>query len=72
MRAVATLSHYQGATAAELRAAGGGLVAFCTTVGAATVLSVAGLDPDRVADAETLRALVLAEADVWQIPAEPW
>jgi diacylglycerol O-acyltransferase len=72
VRAVATLSHYQGATAAELRAAGGGLVAFCTTVGHATVLSVAGLDPDRVADADTLRALVLAEADVWQIPAEPW
>lgn len=72
VRAVATLSHYQGATAAELRAAGGGLVAFCTTVGHATVLSVAGLDPDRVADAGTLRDLVLAEADVWQIPAEPW
>lgn len=72
VRAVATLSHYQGATAAELRAAGGGLVAFCTTVGHATVLSVAGLDPDRVADADTLRNLVLAEADVWQIPAEPW
>lgn len=72
VRAVATLSHYQGATAAELRAAGGGLVAFCTTVGHATVLSVAGLDPDRVADADTLRDLVLAEADVWQIPAEPW
>jgi diacylglycerol O-acyltransferase len=72
VRAVATLSHYQGATAAELRAAGGGLVAFCTTVGHATVLSVAGLDPDRVADADTLRGLVLAEADVWQIPAEPW
>lgn len=72
VRAVATLSHYQGATAAELRAAGGGLVAFCTTVGRATVLSVAGLDPDRVADAGTLRDLVLAEADVWQIPAEPW
>lgn len=72
VRAVATLSHYQGATAAELRAAGGGMVAFCTTVGHATVLSVAGLDPDRVADADTLRDLVLAEADVWQIPAEPW
>lgn len=72
VRAVATLSHYQGATAAELRAAGGGLVAFCTTVGHATVLSVAGLDPDRVADADTLRDLVLAEADVWQIPVEPW
>ncbi|MFD6140060.1 hypothetical protein [Promicromonospora sp. NPDC060271] len=72
VRAVATLSHYQGATAAELRAAGGGLVAFCTTAGHATVLSVAGLDPDRVADADTLRDLVLAEADVWQIPAEPW
>lgn len=72
VRAVATLSHYQGATAAELRAAGGGLVAFCTTVGHATVLSVAGLDPDRVADAGALRDLVLAEADVWQIPAEPW
>ncbi|MEU4385123.1 hypothetical protein [Promicromonospora sp. NPDC023805] len=72
VRAVATLSHYQGATAAELRAAGGGLVAFCTTAGHATVLSVAGLDPDRVADADTLRDLVLAEAEVWQIPAEPW
>ncbi|MGI5187473.1 hypothetical protein ACQEVI_04930 [Promicromonospora sp. CA-289599] len=72
VRAVATLSHYQGAGAAELRAAGGGLVAFCTTVGHTTVLSVAGLDPDRVADADALRDLVLAEADVWQIPAEPW
>lgn len=72
VRAVATLSHYQGASAAELRAAGGGLVAFCTTVGGATVLSVAGLDPDRVPDAGTLHALVLAEADAWQIPAVPW
>jgi hypothetical protein len=72
VRAVATLSHYQGATADELRAAGGGLVAFCTTVGATTTLSVAALDPDRVADAETLRALVLAEAGVWQLPAVPW
>ncbi len=72
VRAVATLSHYQGATAAELRAAGGGLVAFCTTVGKATVLSVAALDPDRVADAETLRDLVLAEVEVWKLPAVPW
>ncbi|MFC8798914.1 hypothetical protein ACFT2C_14355, partial [Promicromonospora sp. NPDC057138] len=72
VRAVATLSHYQGATAAELRAAGGGLVAFCTTVGATTTLSVAALDPDRVADAESLRGLVLAEADAWQLPAVPW
>lgn len=72
VRAVATLSHYQGATAAELRAAGGGLVAFCTTVGATTTLSVAALDPDRVPDAGTLRALVLAEADAWRLPAVPW
>lgn len=72
VRAVATLSHYQGATAAELRAAGGGLVAFCTTVGPTTVLSVAALDPDRVADAETLRRIVLAEAAVWYLPAVPW
>lgn len=72
VRAVATLSHYQGATAAELRAAGGGLVAFCTTVGPTTTLSVAALDPDRVADAEALRGLVLAEAGVWRLPAVPW
>lgn len=72
VRAVATLSHYQGATAAELRAAGGGLVAFCTTVGPTTTLSVAALDPDRVAGAEALRALVLAEADAWQLPVVPW
>ncbi|MFC7025042.1 hypothetical protein ACFQHV_18025, partial [Promicromonospora thailandica] len=72
VRAVATLSHYQGATAAELRAAGGGLVAFCTTVGPTTTLSVAALDPDRVPDAGTLRALVLAEAAAWRLPAVPW
>lgn len=72
VRAVATLSHYQGATAAELRAAGGGLVAFCTTVGRTTTLSVAALDPDRVADAATLRRLVLAEAEAWKLPAAPW
>jgi diacylglycerol O-acyltransferase len=72
VRAVATLSHYQGATAAELRASGGGLVAFCTTVGPTTTLSVAALDPDRVADAETLRGLVLAEAAAWYLPAAPW
>ena len=72
VRAVATLSHYQGASAAELRAAGGGLVAFCTTVGGSTTLSVAGLDPDRVADAATLRELVLTEVDGWKIPAVPW
>lgn len=72
VRAVATLSHYQGASAAELRAAGGGLVAFCTTAGPTTTLSVAALDPDRVADAATLRRLVLTEMDGWQIPAVPW
>ncbi|GAB2472818.1 hypothetical protein GCM10027063_12230 [Promicromonospora xylanilytica] len=72
VRAVATLSHYQGASAAELRAAGGGLVAFCTTAGPTTTLSVAALDPDRVADAATLRRLVLTETDGWQIPAVPW
>ncbi|MEU4362311.1 hypothetical protein [Promicromonospora sp. NPDC023987] len=72
VRAVATLSHYQGASAAELRAAGGGLVAFCTTTGRTTTLSVAALDPDRVPDAETLRRLVLTETDGWQIPAVLW
>ncbi|MFI9487194.1 hypothetical protein ACIG47_12460 [Promicromonospora sp. NPDC052451] len=72
VRAVATLSHYQGATAAELRAAGGGLVAFCTTVGPTTTLSVAALDPDRVADAAVLRDLVLTEAGAWRLPAVPW
>ncbi|MFI2489611.1 hypothetical protein ACH47X_22050 [Promicromonospora kroppenstedtii] len=72
VRSVATLSHYQGATAAELRAAGGGLVAFCTTVGRTTTLSVAALDPDRMADAATLRRLVLAEAEAWKLPAAPW
>lgn len=72
VRSVATLSHYQGATAAELRAAGGGLVAFCTTVGRTTTLSVAALDADRVADAATLRRLVLAEAEAWKLPAAPW
>jgi hypothetical protein len=72
VRAVATLSHYQGASAAELRAAGGGLVAFCTTAGRTTTLSVAALDPDRVPDAETLRRLVLTETDGWRIPAVPW
>ncbi|MFD6446938.1 hypothetical protein ACFWEJ_17655 [Promicromonospora sp. NPDC060204] len=72
VRAVATLSHYQGASAAELRAAGGGLVAFCTTAGRTTTLSVAALDPDRVADADTLRRLVLAEAEAWKLPAAPW
>ncbi|GAA4700963.1 hypothetical protein APR04_000164 [Promicromonospora umidemergens] len=72
VRAVATLSHYQGASAAELRAAGGGLVAFCTTAGRTTTLSVAALDPDRVPDAETLRRLVLTETDGWQIPAVSW
>lgn len=72
VRAVATLSHYQGATAGELRAAGGGLVAFCTTVGPTTTLSVAALDPDRVPDAATLRRLVLAEAEAWRLTAVPW
>jgi hypothetical protein len=72
VRAVATLSHYQGASAAELRAAGGGLVAFCTTAGRTTTLSIAALDPDRVPDAEALRGLVLAETGAWQIPAAPW
>ncbi|MFJ3406524.1 hypothetical protein [Promicromonospora sp. NPDC090134] len=72
VRAVATLSHYQGASAAELRAAGGGLVAFCTTAGRTTTLSVAALDPDRVTDADALRRLVLAEAEAWKLPAAPW
>ncbi|MFI8522802.1 hypothetical protein ACIGB8_00035 [Promicromonospora sukumoe] len=72
VRAVATLSHYQGASSAELRAAGGGLVAFCTTAGRTTTLSVAALDPDRVPDAAALRRLVLAEAEAWKLPAAPW
>ncbi|MGW2095355.1 hypothetical protein [Promicromonospora sukumoe] len=72
VRAVATLSHYQGASPAELRAAGGGLVAFCTTAGRTTTLSVAALDPDRVPDAAALRRLVLAEAEAWKLPAAPW
>lgn len=71
-RSVAALAGHRRVDAAEVRALGGGLTAWACTAGDRTTVSVAALDPVRVPDDRTLRALVRSGLAQWHVEGRLW
>lgn len=72
VRAVTAMACYQDVPAAEVRAMGGGLIAWLADAGERTTLTVVGAEPDRLGGLPELRDLVLDELAGWGLDAELW
>jgi len=72
VRAVSAFACYQDATAEEVRAIGGGLIAWHAVTGPRSTLSIVAAEPDRVPDLPALTRLVLDEMAAWDIEGEVW
>jgi hypothetical protein len=77
VRSVAAMACYQDASAAAVRAMGGGLLAWlvdasASTDRARTTLTVIAAEPDRLGGVEALHTLVLRELGSWGLAAEVW
>lgn len=72
VRSVAAMASYQQASADEVRALGGGLIAWLVGGGPRTTFQVIAAEPDRVPDQDALRRLVHDELAGWGLAAEEW
>ena len=71
-RSIAAMAGHRVVDDAEIRALGGGLTAWACTSGDRTTVTVAALDPGRVPDDDTLRALVRSGLAAWDVEARLW
>ncbi|MEP9383238.1 hypothetical protein [Nocardioides sp. KR10-350] len=72
VRSITGMASYQQASAAEVRAMGGGLIAWLVNSGRRTTFTIIGAEPDRIADTAALTALVTDELGSCGLDAEPW
>jgi len=72
VRSVTAMACYQDASVAEVRALGGGLIAWLADAGERTTLTVVAAEPDRLGGLPELRALVLGELGSWGLATEVW
>jgi hypothetical protein len=72
VRSVSAIACYQAATADEVRAMGGGLIAWLADAGSHTTLTVVGAEPDRVGGPDELRELIVEELAQWGLAGELW
>lgn len=72
VRSVMAMACYQEATVDEVRALGGGLIAWLADAGRRTTLTVIAAEPDRLGGLPELRDLVLGELDGWGLATEVW
>jgi len=72
VRSVTAMACYQDASAAEVRAMGGGLIAWLVDAGRRTTLTVVGAEPDRLGGLEELHRVVCEEIATWGLSAEQW
>lgn len=72
-RSVTAMAGPQAATVADVRAMGGGLMAWAADCGDRTTFSMAALDPDRVHGDAALEAVVVRTLREWGVDeATPW
>lgn len=72
VRSVSAMACYQDAPAAEVRAMGGGLIAWLVDAGTRTTLTVVGAEPDRLGGLDELHTVVFEELAGWGLAAELW